>query len=56
MELLLLIGIVLSGVAAGAQADKVKANTINEKIIVFFIRMFPLKVGIATKYKEFPTS
>ncbi|GAB1469332.1 hypothetical protein MASR2M66_02080 [Chloroflexota bacterium] len=43
LELSLFIGIVLLGVAAGAQADKIKARAINEKIIVFFILMFPLE-------------
>jgi hypothetical protein len=34
---------VLLGVVAGAQADKITARTINEKIIIFFILMFPLE-------------
>ena len=54
LELSLFIGIALLGVAAGVQADIVKARTINEKIIVFFILMLPLKVGKAVNYKEFP--
>jgi hypothetical protein len=54
LELSLFIGIALSGIAAGAQADKIKARVINEKISNFFMLIFPLKVGIAANYKEFP--
>ncbi len=50
------IGIVVSGVPAGAHADRINARTINENTITFFILIFPLKVGVAANYKEFPIS
>ena len=52
----LFIGMDVLGVPVGAHADRVNARAINEKIITFFILIFPLNVGIATKYKEFPIS
>jgi hypothetical protein len=56
LELSLFIGIVLSGVAAGAQADKIKAKLTAENINTLFIYFFLSRDDVAVKYKDFPSS
>jgi len=50
----LLAGIVVTGVTADAHADRINARLTTKNINTFFI-LYLSRVGIAAKYKEFPS-
>src|SRR3990172_5249465 len=55
LDLSFFMVMVLPGVTAGAKADRINAKLTKENINTFFI-YFLSRIGLAAKYKEFPSS